>query len=181
MKDVRLRKLLSKGPNFREHRTINFNKCKIEIIKALENFILKYKLNNQDINDWKNSIIKAVDERIYRLKPFVKLNVSKPVLKNDSSVACLEDLQQQFVIVPIDKASNNIAFVCKAFYIKRILDEVGVTDLPSDTYKICNRDIQNIVQNNVQICDKFRLKGYETLPIMYWMPKMQVQKFSSEK
>ena len=63
-------------------------------------------------------IIKAVDERIYRLKPFVKCKESKPVLKNDSSVACLEDLQQQFVIVPIDKASNNIAFVCKAFYIK---------------------------------------------------------------
>ena len=121
MEDVRLRKLLSKGPNFREHRAINFNKCKIEIINALDNFILKYKLSNQDINDWKNNIIKAVEERIYRLKPFVKYNVSKPVLKNDSSVACLEDLQQQFVIVPIDKASNNIAFVCKAFYIKRIL------------------------------------------------------------
>ena len=84
----------------------------------MENFILKYKLNNQDISDWKSSIIKAVDERIYRLKPFVNFNVSQPVLKNDSSVACLEDLQQQFVIVPIDKASNNIAFVCKAFYIK---------------------------------------------------------------
>ena len=175
VKDVKLRKLLSKGPNFREHRSINLNKCKIEIIKALENFIFRYKLSNQDINDWKNSIIKAVEERIYRLKPFVKFNVSKPVLKNDSSVACLEDLQKQFVIVPIDKASNNIAFVCKKFYIKRILDEVGVTDLPSDTYKICNLDIQNIVQNNVQICDKFGLKveeGYETLPIIYWMPKM---------
>ena len=175
VEDVRLRKLLSKGPNFREHRAINYNKCKIEIINALDNFILKYKLSNQDINDWRNSIIKAVEERIYRLKPFVKFNVSKPVLKNDSSVSCLEDLQQQFVIVPIDKASNNIAFVCKAYYIKRILDEVGVSDLPSNTYKICNRDIQNVVQDNVQICDKFRLKveeGYETLPIMYWMPKM---------
>ena len=72
-------------------------------------------------------------------------------MKDDSSVSCLENLQQQFVIVPIDKAANNIAFICKAFYIKHILDEVGVTDLPSDTYKICNRDIQNIVQNNVQI------------------------------
>ena len=132
-------------------------------------------MNSQDVNDWKNSIIKAVDDRIQHLKPLVKYNVSKPVLKDDSSVSCLENLQQQFVIVPIDKASNNIAFICKAFYIKRILDEVGVTDLPSDTYKICDKDIQNIVQNNVQICDKFRLKveeGYETLPIIYWMPKM---------
>ena len=133
-------------------------------------------MNSQDVNDWKNNIIKAFDDRIQHLKPLVKYNVSKPVLKDDSSVSCLENLQQQFVIVPIDKASNNIAFICKAFYIKRILDEVGVTDLPSDTYKICDKDIQNIVHNNVQICDKFRLKveeGYETLPIIYWMPKMQ--------
>ena len=50
VKDVKLRKLLSKGPDFREHRSINFNKCKIEIIKASDNFILKYKLSNQDIN-----------------------------------------------------------------------------------------------------------------------------------
>ena len=115
MKDVRLRKLLSKGPNFREHRTINFKKCKEEIIKVLDNFILKYKMNSQDVNDWKNNIIKAVDDRIQHLKPLVKYNVSKPVLKDDSSVSCLENLKQQFEIVPIDKASNNIAFICKAF------------------------------------------------------------------
>ena len=175
VEDVKLRKLLSKGPNFREHRNINFNKCKEEIVKALEIFIEKHKLNNQEINDWKFNIIKAVDEKIFRLKPFVKSSVSKPVLKNDSAVACLEQLQQQFVIAPIDKASNNIAFICKAFYIRRILDEVGVTDLPSNTYKICDKDIQSVVENNIQICDKFKLKveeGYETLPIIYWMPKM---------
>ena len=141
----------------------------------MENFIEKYKLNNQNINDWKYNIIKAVDEKIFRLRPFVKSSISKPVLKDDSAIACLENLQQQFVIAPIDKASNNIAFICKAFYIRRILDEVGVTDLPSNTYKICDKDIQSVVQNNIQICDKFKLKveeGYETLPIMYWMPKM---------
>ena len=103
-----MRKLLSKGPNFREHRAINFKKCKDEIIKALENFILKYKLNSQDINDWKNNIIKAVDERIYHLRLFVKYNVSKPVLKDESSVSCLENLQQ-FVIVPID---NYLSVAC---------------------------------------------------------------------
>ena len=120
MEDVKLRKLLSKGPNFWEHRSINYSKCKDEIINALEIFIEKHKLNNQDINDWKYNIINAVDENIFHPKPFVKSSVSKPVLKTDSADACLEQLQQQFVIAPIDKASNNIAFICKAFYIRRI-------------------------------------------------------------
>ena len=37
------------------------------MIKALDNFILKYTVTSQDINDWKNNIIKEVEERIYHL------------------------------------------------------------------------------------------------------------------
>ena len=179
VEDVKLRKLLSKGPNYREPRTINYNKCKSEIFKSLDHFITvlieRYKLDIQDLNDWRTAIITALDDKINHLKSFVKPKAVKPVLKNDVSLSCLEKLQQQFVLVPIDKASNNIAFICKYFYIRRILDEVGVTSLPSNTYKKCDKDIQSIIENNIQICDKFRLKveeRCETLPIMYWMPKM---------
>ena len=179
VEDAKLRKLLYKGPHFREPKSINYNKCKNEIIKSLDDFINflieRYKLDIQDLNDWRNAVITAVENKIYQLKFFVKPKATKPVQKNDSSLSCLENLKQQFVLVPIDKAANNIAFICKAFYIKRILDEVGVTDLPSNTYKICNKDVQNVIDNNIQICDKFGLKveeGYETLPIIYWMPKM---------
>ena len=78
-------------------------------------------------------------------------------------------------MVPIDKAANNIAFICKSFYIKRILDEVGISDLPSNTYKFCNIDVQNVIDDNIQICEKFGLQveeGSKKLPIIYWMPKM---------
>ena len=134
-----MRKLLSKGPNYREPRTINYNKCKSEIFKFLDHFITvlieRYKLDIQDLNDWRTAIITALDDKINHLKSFVKPKAVKPVLKNDVSLSCLVKLQQQFVLVPIDKASNNIAFICKYFYIRRILDEVGVTSLPSNTYK----------------------------------------------
>ena len=50
-----LRKLLSKGPNYREPVPINYIKCKNEIIKSLAKFftllIEKYKLNNQDLRE----------------------------------------------------------------------------------------------------------------------------------
>ena len=129
----------------------------------------------QDLNDWRNATIAEVEKKIYRLKRHVIPKTTKPVLKNVSSLSCLEDLQKQFVLVPIDKAANNIAFVCKSFYIKRILDEVGVSDLPSSTYKFCNKDVQKVIYDNVQVCERFGLKveeGFEKLPIIYWMPKM---------
>ena len=179
VEDAKLRKLLSYGPNFREPKCINYNRCKNEIINSLDDFINslseRYKVDIQNFNDWRNATITELEKRIYQLKTYVRTKATKPILKNDSSLACLEKLQQDFVLVPIDKAANNIAFICKSFYIKRILDEVGVTDLPSNTYKICNKDVQNVIYNNIQICDKFKLKveeGFETLPIIYWMPKM---------
>ena len=36
-------------------------------------------------------------------------------------------------------------------------------------------EIFSVVQNNIEICNTFKLKievGYDTLPIIYWMPKM---------
>ena len=174
-----MRKLLSKGPNYREPRSINFKKCKDEIRKALDEFINKYKekykLNASELTDWRTTVMNAVEEKITHLRSFVKPETTKPVLRNEASISCLEKLQQQFVLVPVDKAANNIAFICKAYYIRRILDEVGVLDLPSNTYKICNKNIDKVIADNIQICDKFGLKveeGYDTLPIIYWMPKM---------
>ena len=72
-------------------------------------------------------------QKLYRLKKHVIPKTTKPVLKNYSSLSCLENLQKKFVLVPIDKAANNIAFICKSFYMKHILGEVGVSDLPSNT------------------------------------------------
>ena len=149
------------------------------MIESIDKFISslteRYKFNIQDLNDWKNATIAEVERKIYRLKRYVIPKTTKPVLKNDSSLSCLENLQEQFVLVPIDKAANNIAFICKSFYIKRILDEVGVSDLPSNTYKFCNKDVQNVIDDNIQFCEKFGLKveeEFEKLPIIYWMPKM---------
>ena len=35
-------------------------------------------------------------------------------------------IKEKFVIVPIDKAGNNLSLICKAYYVERILKEVGI-------------------------------------------------------
>ena len=47
----------------------------------------------------------------------------------------LRSIHTQYVLVPIDKAANNIAIVCKRFYIERTINELGMLDTPSETYK----------------------------------------------
>ena len=51
---------------------------------------------------------------------------SNDIFRNEEVIAYLKHLQERFVIVPVDKASNNFAIICKTFYIKVLMDELGV-------------------------------------------------------
>ena len=37
-----------------------------------------------------------------------------------------KQVHERFVIVPVDKASNNFAIICKTFYINVIMKELGI-------------------------------------------------------
>ena len=47
-----------------------------------------------------------------------------PVLEDPDLLAYLRDFQKKIVIVTVDKASSNFAFICKNFYVSRILKEI---------------------------------------------------------
>ena len=85
-------------------------------------------------------------------------------------------LGSKFVLVPIDKASNNIAFVCKRFYTQVLLEELGLIGASTST-AINNCSPNDIVQqhtaelkqmfNNIKVGDDM-----STLPDIYWIPKL---------
>ena len=87
----------------------------------------------------------------------------------------LEQLHRHFVIVPIDKAANNYAFICKSFYVSKLLNEVGINGNPNNTYSKTNEKIEDLINNNVNLCKKFGLDVDQkqlALPNMYWIPKL---------
>ena len=178
VKNGKLRKLLTKGPNYREPKCLNYGKCLNEIKKALDIFCLsmvnKYKLRSE-LDIWKESVLEKVKEKVLRFRYFKKTQKTSPALKNYAVLEALLELQNKFVMVPIDKAANNVAFICKRYYIQRLLSEVGIMGLPSDTYKISNCEPENVILNNVILGEKIGLKIDDTikkLPSMYWIPKM---------
>jgi len=56
-----------------------------------------------------------VDAKIETLKSRPTRHV-KEILKQTSIIEELDRLQEKYVFVPTDKASNNISVVCKEFY-----------------------------------------------------------------
>ena len=175
----KLRKLLAKGPNYREPMAINYKQAKSKIITALDSCIESFtedtKHSKEVFQNWKTAVLDSVDQKINILKHKIKPLNTRPVLKDPEVTQYLEQLHRRFVIVPIDKASNNFAFICKSFYISKLLDEVGLNGNPSHTYSKTNEDIEVLIDRNVKLCKKFDLnvdQKLHYLPNMYWIPKL---------
>jgi len=86
--------------------------------------------------------------------------VVKPVLNDSLVIDALKSLHDRYVMVPIHKAANNIAFVCKRYYAKILLNEFGILGMPNPTYinltnvysqNIINADITNIKRSFILI------------------------------
>jgi hypothetical protein len=80
-------------------------------------------------------------------------------------------------LVPDDKASNNIVFVCKAHYYNCILNELGINSTFGDpTYTPTALSKDEILQNYRSFLDTFNIPANEMnefeLPNLYWIPKL---------
>ena len=61
----------------------------------------------ESLSDWVRPIRSLVQARIHKLKNCVNSR-PKSVFKNQEAVKCLTSLDDKYVIVPADKASNKI-------------------------------------------------------------------------
>ncbi len=177
--NTKLRKIISKGPNYREPKMLNYQKCKKSIessvTSAIDTLAAKYSVSVESFLAWKDKILELVENKIRILKAKKVPSVTKPILQDDAVKNALADLHKKFVIVPIDKASNNVALICKRFYIQKLINEVGVPGDASSTYKLSEKDPNDVVQNNAEYCEKLGItleERLKSLPFMYWLPKM---------
>jgi len=179
----KLRKLLAKGPKFRENESINWKQSKESISKGLRDAIDSWTdlegINKSAFVGWKNRILERVDSKIDSLKTRIHPKNTKKLLNCPDIIDTLTKLQEDFVMVPIDKADNNTAFVCKRYYVEVVARELGLLDGQSDisTYEYLNDvDINDIVSSHKkELEDGFNIKVSEemhTLPDIYWLPKL---------
>ena len=68
------------------------------------------------------------------LKHRIKVHMANPVLKQDRVIEYLNELHEKYLFVSIDKAANNIAIICKKYYVTVILKEIGNVEGGNETY-----------------------------------------------
>ena len=82
---------------------------------------------------------------------------------DDPDVAAeLAEIHKKFVVVPADKASYTIAFVCKTHYINCLIEELGMSTMTGNpTYNLTAMSKDEILQNHHGDTDirNFPLRG----------------------
>ena len=175
---------MSKGPKFRETKPINFQYAKVNILKGLDDCITswcnKKGVPEVSLFEWKNVVMEEKVDRIKHLKETsVEHKNSLTSLNNVVVKQALNDLHEKYVFTPIEKASNNIAIICKKFYISTLIKELGLNDTDPNANNTYNaiEDIQenSIIQRHCNYLSKLKLSVDDTnkcLPNIYWIPKL---------
>ena len=129
----------------------------------------------EQMSPWKNEVLKKIDEKIRSYKGRIRPKKSQQVLKVPEVVEYLQKMHEKYVFVPIDKAGNNIAIICKRYYVEVILKEIGHLGNGNSTYEKTPKNLSEVVEENVMYSERLGLEVEDRekdLPSMYWIPKM---------
>ena len=92
------------------------------------------------LSSWKEIVKSRIEELVSKHKQNYKQPNGK-VLQNAEAKACLSDPHVQYVLVPEDKAPNNIIIICKKNYIETLIKESGLDNCSTPTgetaYSLC--------------------------------------------
>ena len=103
------------------------------------------------LSSWKEMVKGQIEQRISKLKQNFKQRTAK-VLQNANIKACLSDIHNKYVFIPVDKAPNSIIIICKRYYIETLIKELGLggfsTPTGNSTYTSCQMSSEDIVNTH---------------------------------
>ena len=178
IKHSTLRSLLCKGPKYREPRNTNWDKIFEDIktsVKACQlTWAAKEKCDSNVLNEWCIKVIEDVKSKIQLLKN--KSSIRRrfgTILHRKDVKTYLQELHKDFVLVPTDKAGNNIAIVCKKFYIEKSMQELNIFTshdglASQSTYIAIDRGVKHHIKRHVHYLKKRNIMNVpEEFPFLY--------------
>ena len=75
------------------------------------------------------------------------------MLQDPKTISYLNILQEQYVFCRIDKAANNIAFICKKYFLQVLLKELSLLNTVLSPYQQVNDTLHNVLQQQNNTLD----------------------------
>ena len=128
------------------------------------------------LSDRKDRLNELVADRISDLKEHFKSSKFNALYHPDVKDT-LYKLHANYVLVPVDKAANNVTIVCKKCHIDTLVEELGINN--ENTNNPTNIPLDNLFETILKIHSNFSTSvGLEMseedqdLPYLYWTPKL---------
>ena len=128
------------------------------------------------LSEWKDQLKELVVDCISNLKgPFKSLKCKG--LDNPDVKDTLHKLHANYVLVPADKAANNVIIVSKTYYIDTLVKELRINNvnINNQTYIPIDDSFETTVKSHNQFITSGGLEMSDedqNLPYLYWTPKL---------
>ena len=178
--NARLRELVVKGPKYREPNRVNRKETETMFLESIElyakNWFKREQVELKYLSEWKDQLKELVADCISDLKGYLKYPKCK-VLDQPDVKDTLHKLHANYVLVPADKAANNVIIVCKKYYIDTLVKELRINNvnINNPTYIQIDDSFETIVKSHDQFITSVGLEMSEedqSLPYLYWTPKL---------
>ena len=134
IENARLRELVAKGPEYREPTRVNWKATETMFLESIDlyakNWSEKEQAELKYPSEWKDQLKELVAHRILDLKGHVKSSKCKALYQLDVKDT-LHKLHANYVLVPADKAANNVIVACKKYKIDTQVKELGINNVDS--------------------------------------------------
>ena len=180
IENLELRRVMSKGAKFRLTPSMTKSKILTILRKALDKLrkklARKCKLKDINFEMWFELLWKTIKNRCNRLNSD-QLH-SNDIFEHKAVNEYLKYLHSKFVIVPVDKASNNFAIICKKFYLEVLMKELGIGNnkfvIGNSVYQYVNKSSRQFFSEQIKANKEI---GYvldeenKYIPLLYWTSK----------
>jgi hypothetical protein len=160
-----LRGLLKKGPRFRTHLEADPMSALKEALDACIESLMKDGTPKCDFLPWRTQVLHECERRLSTRSAWS----SKKIVVSSAARKYLRFLQHHLVLVPVDKAANNIAFVCKKLYCQLLTNELSN---PQGAYVSVQKKVELILAEHKQYLESKKFEVKDQLAYLYWLPKL---------
>jgi len=166
--DPQIRDWVSRGAKFRLDR--DPRGVRVAIREGLNQYIEIYvkatKATTEEamaLERWKDKILAMVDT-----------NLSNEVFdegerrKEKRLGQVMKHLQENVVVVPVDKAGHNLGFVCKTWYVQKLKEELSNE---RGAYRTSPETVEQVLGRHAEFNKKFGFEHVEAFPYLYGILK----------
>ena len=168
VKNRKLKKLFKKGYKFIEPLYKNkhsiFNSIKKDLVSYIKSLSEKFSVSVEYFDGWLVTVLHDIKNEVFCSK--ISCKRSQSVFVSESND--VDTLKDHFVITGIDKAQNNLSFICRYYYLKNLEEELSTTK----TYIPSDKSEDEIVKEHALFCKKYNIPVSDfTVPFMHMIPK----------